>query len=161
MALHTTDDTLGAALEREHREIDEGLAAFAEGLKSGERRVAPLLGAMQALRRHIYLEEELLFPSLRAAGMMAPVFVMIREHGEIWRAMDEVEARLGKDGDGEALMDTCQQLAAQLESHNAKEEAILYPRADQVLAGAAGAELDAFLASGEMPADWVCAGARA
>jgi hemerythrin-like domain-containing protein len=159
MALHTTDDTLAAALEREHREIDEGLATFAEGLAGGERRVEPLLGAMQALRRHIYLEEELLFPSLRAAGMMAPVFVMIREHGEIWRTMDELEGRLAPGGESEGLDEVCEELAARLESHNAKEEAILYPRADAVVAGAA--EVAAFLASGEMPAGWVCAGARA
>jgi len=27
-----------------------------------------------------------LFPPLRDAGMVAPVFVMLREHGQMWRA---------------------------------------------------------------------------
>ena len=44
---------LAAALEREHREIDEGIAAFTTS--PGDPQ--PLAHAIRALRRHIYLEE--------------------------------------------------------------------------------------------------------
>lgn len=77
------EETLASVLEREHREIDEGIVAYESRLAAGVDEPALLHRAMDALRRHIYLEEEFLFPPLRAVGMVAPVFVMLREHGEI------------------------------------------------------------------------------
>lgn len=151
--------SLGEALEREHQEIDAGLASFAEGLGQGETRTGPLLEAISALRRHIYLEEEMLFPPLRAAGMVAPVFVMVREHGEIWRAMDTLEA-VAHAHTSTIPTDACSDLAMRLEAHNSKEETILYTQADGVLSGPASSELAAFMESGKMPEGWVCAGAR-
>ena len=155
-----TTGTVGAALEREHREIDEGLEAFAAGLSQGESRSEPLMRAVEGLRRHIYIEEELLFPSLRAAGMVAPVFVMLREHGEIWRALDEIDDDVRAGAAGNSTLETCQRLAGLLEAHNLKEEQILYPQADRVLTAPAGSDLAAFLASGRMPDGWVSARAR-
>jgi len=152
--------TLGAALEREHREIDAGLEAFAQGLAGGESRVEPLMAAIAALKRHIYIEEELVFPSLRKGGMMAPVFVMLREHGEIWRALDALEADLSAGAATAAMAQVCQQLAGQLEAHNLKEEAILYPRTDDALTASEGGKVGAFLATGLLPEGWVCSGAR-
>lgn len=40
------------------------------------------------LRRYIYLEEAFVFPPIRKAGMIMPIFVMTREHGELWRTTD-------------------------------------------------------------------------
>lgn len=163
-----TGETLAGALEREHREIDRGIAAFLEGLVADRVEVEPLTRAIEALRRHIYLEEELLFPPLRDAGLMAPVFVMLREHGEIWRTLEQIDAGLGAGPDGAVprdravagdralLRDGCLRLLAQLESHNAKEEPVLYPQADAVLASAAAADLSEFLAAGRAPEGWVC-----
>src|SRR5215472_14631906 len=100
-------DSLTAALEHEHHEIDEGIAAFTAA--PGDRQ--PLAHAIRALRRHIYLEEEFLFPMLYQAqpGVAAPVFVMLREHGQIWTLMDSLEL-LGNDATGLAV-------ARQLTSH--------------------------------------------
>ncbi|MCK9519231.1 MAG: hemerythrin domain-containing protein [Dehalococcoidia bacterium] len=151
------NETLGAALEREHREIDEGFDAFTAGLALGEVRKEPLHNAIEALRRHIYLEEEFLFPSLRAAGMVAPVFVMLREHGEIWRLLEQLEAAIEAGPVGEPVLGLCRQLAAALETHNMKEEHILYPRADGVLEETENAKLVEFLSAGRMPGDWACA----
>ncbi|CNF53210.1 hemerythrin HHE cation binding domain-containing protein [Mycobacterium tuberculosis] len=147
-------ETLAAALEREHREIDEGIGAFTA---SGGQDTGPLKRALDALRRHIYLEEEFLFPPLRDGGLMAPVFVMLREHGEIWRAMDRLEGGLG----GEAGQDAARELLALLERHNSKEEPILYPQADAVLTPEAADHLRGFIASGRTPEGWVCQGAAA
>ena len=101
---------LSAALEREHREIDEGIEAFAAALVKGEEGVAPLTRAMEALRRHIYLEEEFLFPPLRDAGLMAPVLVMLREHGEIWRAMDRLDAAVARGPADGGAREMCDEL---------------------------------------------------
>jgi hemerythrin-like domain-containing protein len=145
-------ETLAAALEREHREIDEGIEAFTA---SGGQDTGPLKRALDALRRHIYLEEEFLFPPLREGGLMAPVFVMLREHGGLWRTMDRLEGELG----GEAGQATARELLALLEQHNSKEEPILYPQADAVLTPEAADRLRGFIASGRTPEGWVCQGA--
>ena len=86
-------NTLAAALEHEHREIDEGIETFTSGRANGAAYSRPSTRAIRdALRRHIYLEEEFLFPPLRVAGMIAPIFVMLREHGEMWKTLDALEA---------------------------------------------------------------------
>ncbi len=151
--------TLSTALEAEHREIDAGIEEYARTAQAGQPQVAPVLQAMGALRRHIYLEETLLFPTLREAGLVAPVFVMVREHGEIWRSMDALEAAVATDGAGSAAADICREMVRQLEAHNMKEEMILYPQADALVAGEAHQTLEAFLATGSMPDGWVCEGA--
>lgn len=51
-------ETLHAALEREHHEIDAGIEAFLAPPAGGENRTASLVRAIAALRRHIYLEEK-------------------------------------------------------------------------------------------------------
>ena len=82
-------ESLAEALEREHHQIDAGIAAFSA--TPGDRQ--PLTRAIGALRRHIYLEEEFLFPLLHEAdpGLAAPMFVMLREHAQIWGTLDSLE----------------------------------------------------------------------
>ena len=145
-------ESLAMALGREHHEIDAGIAAFTASAENPQ----PLTRAIRALRRHIYLEEEFLFPLLRDAepGLAAPVFVMLREHAQIWGTLDALERRLAAGtGAGLALG---KRLAGQLLHHNLKEEKILYPRADDLLPPAAADRLRAFLGSGELPKGWVC-----
>jgi hemerythrin-like domain-containing protein len=150
-------ETLGAALEREHREIDGGIEAFVESLPGGLDQTEPLLRAMSGLRRHIYLEEEFLFPPLREAGMMVPLFVMLRQHGELWQTMDALSSQLDAGSDADAVSASCRGLLTLLDQHNSKEEPIIYPQADTILTADASAELSAFLASGTMPEGWTCA----
>jgi iron-sulfur cluster repair protein YtfE (RIC family) len=150
-------ESLADALEREHHEIDRGIEAFAAGPVTRDRDAEPLRAAIRALRRHIYLEEEFLFPPLREAGLVAPVFVMLREHAQMWTTLDALERELDT---GAAGLTLCHQLIIQLQHHNTKEEKILYPQADQVLTASASTRLKAFLAAGELPTGWVCAKAR-
>lgn len=152
-------DTLQSALEREHREIDRGIAAFIAGLGDGAS-ATPLVEAMQALRRHIYLEEYFLFPPLRAAGMAMPIMVMLREHGELWRTMDTLSALLGDGADSRRLSDASDELLQLLDRHNSKEEPIIYPVAGSALTAEASTELARFLATGQTPEGWVCQQAR-
>ena len=154
------DDTLAAALLREHREIDEGIETFTSGRAKGPADSGPLTRAIAALRRHIYLEEEFLFPPLRGAGMIAPIFVMLREHGEMWKTLDALEEQLAKDDGAVSALPLCDQLVPQIQAHNAKEEPILYSQADAVLDDVAADQLRAFLDSGRMPQGWVCERAR-
>lgn len=148
--------TLRTALEREHHEIDGGIEAYTAALVAPHPDPEPLERAMHALRRHIYLEERFLFPPLREAGMIMPVLVMLKEHGEIWNRMDDLDRLLDEGADSTTLLDACREMLALLERHNSKEEPVLYTRADDVLDEEAGAELRQFLASGRMPEGWVC-----
>ena len=152
--------SLAAALEREHHEIDAGIAAFTAGLPPGGRDRQALTAAIRALRRHIYLEEEFLFPLLGAAepGLAAPVSVMLREHAQLWRTLDALARELAAGTGGELTL--CRQLTAQLLHHNLKEEKVLYPRADDLVTAPAAARLWAFLSSGDLPEGWVCFRAR-
>jgi regulator of cell morphogenesis and NO signaling len=154
-------ETLSAGLQREHHEIDEGLAALTTAARSHEQDPAAVRRAIHALRRHIYLEEEFLFPPLAETGLVAPVFVMLREHAQIWVTLDALQRELDHDaGTGRATQALAHQLAIQLQHHNLKEEKILYPQADQVLGETATRHLQEFLQTGLLPQGWVPAKAR-
>jgi regulator of cell morphogenesis and NO signaling len=152
--------TLGLALEREHRKIDRAIEGFLAGTDDRRGQASFLRDALQELRRHIYLEEEFLFPPMRDAGFVAPIFGMLREHGELWRTMEAIEHDLAGEAAASALAGQCKSLLSQLDKHNSKEEPILYPHADDVLGAPASEELVTFLASGRIPAGWVCARAN-
>lgn len=151
-----TTVALSDALEREHRDIDGGIEEYSAGLSHGDTDATPLIRAMNGLRRHIYLEEEFLFPKLKEAGLGMPIFVMVREHGELWNAMESLEALLATDTDTRTLQSACRELLAKLDSHNSKEEPIIYPQADAVLDDGATEKLREYLSTGRMPDGWRC-----
>jgi iron-sulfur cluster repair protein YtfE (RIC family) len=146
-------------LEREHREIDAGLSAFAEGLKEGQWRRDAFTPAASELRRHIYLEEEFLFPELRAAGLAPPVMVMVLEHGEIWRAMDAIESA-AEIGDLDAARGACATMLATLQEHNDKEEQIVYPASDELISPQGASQMRNQIQHSTLPAGWLCEALR-
>src|SRR5699024_7223422 len=115
--------------------------------------------ALEALRRHIYLEERILFPPLRHDSMAMPVAVMMTEHGEIWRTMDALTGMVS-GGDTEEMTTICRLLLDQLAMHNSKEEGVIYPAADTALGPDRAAELADFIETGLMPDCWECMEAR-
>ena len=161
MTVPSPAEILEAALTREHREIDAGIEEFVAAADTGQVLAEPLVRAMEALRRHIYLEETFLFPPLPAAGLMMPVLVMVREHGALWDAMaaidDDLSALSPEDRTAVSqLLQRCRQLLAMLDQHNTKEEPVIYPRADLDLDEAVHDDLADFLYAGTTPEDWTC-----
>lgn len=148
---------LAAALEREHREIDDAIASYLDDVAAGKTSAELLARAMAALRRHIYVEEEFVFPPLREAGLVAPIMVMVREHARLWQALDTLDRQLAEDSANVGLIG---ELTALLDAHNLKEERIVYPQATAVLSPDVDRELTDFLDTGTMPDGWVCEGAR-
>jgi regulator of cell morphogenesis and NO signaling len=143
-------------LERDHREVDSAVERYADGSASGADARPALQQAVDDLRRHIYVEEELLFPALREAGMTGPILVMLREHGQMWPLLDALDQEL-HDGAADAVLEaTCGQLLALLQRHNPKEEQILYPQVDGVLGPNATIAVRELLDAGQMPAGWLC-----
>ncbi len=147
---------LSETLEQEHKTVDAGIERFTHAVADGLRDSTPLAEALTLLRRHIYVEEEFLFPPLREAGMVMPILVMIKEHGEIWNLMDQLQTAESAAADKAELIGISRQLLDALDRHNAKEEPIIYPEVDVTLNATLTAELQEFLADGSMPEGWVC-----
>ncbi|QLQ09558.1 MAG: hemerythrin domain-containing protein [Nocardioidaceae bacterium] len=148
-----------AVLTHEHHEVDDALEMFLRGLDQGECRPWPVMEALTALRRHIYIEEEVLFPPLLKAGLTMPIAVMVREHGELWRMMDTLtELLTGADSQESRTHEAalCRDILQQLDSHNVKEEAIVYATANKALTPEETDALAVSLDSDELPGGWVC-----
>lgn len=148
--------TLIEALEAEHRVIDEGIEAFARAVADGSADLGSLQQTFGLLRRHIYAEEEFLFPPLREAGLVMPILVMLREHGEMWHQMEALEQMVASGDESEGIAAACDGLLTLLEQHNLKEEPIIYPQADITLSPDLSGQIEEFLESGQMPEGWVC-----
>lgn len=151
---------LSAVLEQEHQLIDAGLETLTGGDTAAvteQPRVA-VGQAIALLRRHIYVEEEFLFPPLRQAGLAGPVMVMVREHGQMWPLLDRLDQLLTA-GQTDLADSVGRELLGRLAGHNLKEERILYPQADELMSAAELTKLTEQLATARVPRDWVSAGA--
>lgn len=91
---------------------------------------------------HHHKEEEALFPALEAKGMPregGPVAMMLIEHDEGRRLIRQLDAAVGRlaEGDAGAQADVAQAVHAYvdlLRAHILKENEVLFPMADRVLA---------------------------
>jgi len=151
-----SDPTIGQVLEQDHHTIDAQLAAFADALAQGRVDADSLAAGSNALRHHIWVEEELHFPPLRAAGLMGPVLVMLREHGQIWDLLDRADSQVAGGAPVVELQQTWHALADVLTAHNSKEEQILYPSGDEILDEQTAQSVRTALQAGVTPAGWVC-----
>ncbi|HEX7327906.1 MAG TPA: hemerythrin domain-containing protein [Casimicrobiaceae bacterium] len=139
-------------LESQHRRIDTGI----ESIVAGTGPLSGLAESLALLRHHIYVEHEILFPPLEKVGLVMPVLVMKREHGQMWPLIDGLGASCESGSPADALRDPCRELLLLLQKHNPKEEQILYTAADRLEAERADGSLTKALAAGRMPEGWVC-----
>lgn len=151
-----TGQTIGQVLESDHHAIDAQFAAFARSLEGDTVDTASLEAGVRALRHHIWVEEELHFPPLRAGGLMGPIMVMLREHGELWDLLDRLEAQVAAAAPNAEIATTWGEAAALLEAHNMKEEQILYPSGDQIIDTDTAADVQDALVNKTTPDGWVC-----
>ena len=135
-------------LESQHRRIDEGIKQALRSSAASET----LAEALQLLREHIYLEEAVLFPPLERAGLTMPIFVMQREHGQMWPLIAELLT-----ADAAAAQEPGRALFQMLQIHNPKEEQILYKAADQMDEAGNDSALMQALQAARMPEGWACA----
>lgn len=127
-------ETISQFFERDHDEIDAILASvdFADPAAALPR----LKEFDLRLERHIIWEESILFP---AAGQAAPplehgpIAVMKQEHVRIRAAKAEALLALGR-GDGEGAQRSIRDMLFVLQPHNMKEEQVLYPACDKLIA---------------------------
>ncbi len=114
----------------DHRRCDD-LWAAVEGPAGGD----DALGAAQAfasfdkaMRRHLDMEEQVLFPAFESAtGMVrGPTMVMRAEHDQMRGLLDQMAMALA-DQDLGGLLDNGDTLLMVIQQHNVKEEGMLYP----------------------------------
>lgn len=156
----TRPPTVAAVLEDEHRWIDERFAKFQRGLEAGRAEAGPFEEAAAKLHRHIYLEEEMLFPHVETRGLAGPTTVMTMEHGEICQRLDAVRDLLASGAEASQVLEVFGALRGLLEEHNAKEEQIFYPASDQLLTAEELAAVLAQVEDAEAPEGWRCRALR-
>lgn len=85
---------------------------------------------------HFAAEEAVLFPGFeRRTGMtQGPTQVMRYEHGQMRQLIDSARAAIAAR-DADAYAGNAETLLIMMQQHNMKEEGMLYPMCDQVLAG--------------------------
>jgi len=129
-------DSITRYLSWDHDRLDGLLSEATQRVEQGHLPQARSIFAAfdEGLRRHIRIEEELLFPLFESrTGMRnGPTTVMRAEHrvieGELERMRRGLEA-----GDASEYATGLATLHGVLGSHNAKEEHVLYPTTDDML----------------------------
>lgn len=157
----TEHATVSAFLETQHRWIDERFERFRQSVLAGQIDAEPFLEAATALHRHIYLEEEILFPEVEARGLVGPTAVMAQEHGEICRFLGGIQDLIRTNAEPPRVGGAFTALLGLLEEHNFKEERVLYPSADQLLDPWDRARLLEQLKEAQVPESWRCRTHRA
>ena len=119
----------------DHDRLDSKIRTYsAEKLVDIERAESIFLSFKSELERHIVWEEDILFPVFeRKTGIKdaGPTSVMRIEHIEIKKYLQEIKRKLHV----KKIQDPCKEEVALfkvLESHNQKEENILYPGIDNL-----------------------------
>lgn len=123
----------------DHDRCDQLYADAEQAVADGAWASAEIAGGafLAAMARHFAMEEQVLFPAFEQASgnAMGPTRVMRWEHEQMRGLFEQMRAALAarhRDdflGAGETLLVLMQQ-------HNMKEEQILYPMTDHLLADA-------------------------
>jgi hemerythrin-like domain-containing protein len=147
-------------LMNEHRTIErvlDALVAFADDAqRRGGTEGEELARFVRFFREyadaaHHAKEEDVLFQAMVAHGFPrngGPVAVMLHEHDEGRAAVGALDARAGQaapwsDADRQEIADVARGFSALLHAHIHKEDAVLYPMAEQHLPPDALAEVGA------------------
>jgi hemerythrin-like domain-containing protein len=95
------------------------------------------LAGYAGMRRHFAMEEEVLFPAFDAMSGMGgggPTAMMRMEHQQMRGLLDQIGEAM-EAGDAQEAMDIGDTLLMMTQQHNVKEEGMLYPMAENMLAG--------------------------
>jgi len=143
--LSSGDRTITDYLQSDHRRLDGIMDRFQGALKAGrwEDAASDFREFVLGLRKHIRIEEEILFPVFEEkTGMFdaGPTFVMKMEHKEINELLDRITSATASH-DGRAASDAAGVLIGVLVDHNMKEEHILYPESDAFISDSERAQI--------------------
>ncbi len=135
-------------LGKDHRHCDEVFAALEQHVDANqwEAANAAMTTFSTAMTAHFAMEEQALFPAFEQAtgSSSGPTAVMRGEHVQIRSILEQLGNAL-KRRDAAEFLGEAETLNIMLQQHNMKEEGILYPMTDRVLADDQHAILDAMI----------------
>ena len=117
---------LAAFFEQDHRDCDARWADVEELLDTQDVEAARSAWEKfdKGMRRHIAMEEEVMFPAFEAAaqvGGSGPTSVMRMEHKQMIGLLDQIEGAM-QSGDAEQALDLGDTLLMLVQQHNIKED---------------------------------------
>jgi iron-sulfur cluster repair protein YtfE (RIC family) len=130
-------NSMSSVLAQDHRLCDEIFAEAERAAGAGEYPAAQALFARfsDAMERHMRFEEETLFPAFDSAtgNDAGPTAVMRHEHRALRELLGRMNDAIAQE-QGAEYLGLGETLLVLLQQHNVKEENVLYPMMEQVLA---------------------------
>jgi hemerythrin-like domain-containing protein len=129
--------TIVEFMTKEHGKCDQYFAKAEQSVDrmKWEDAESELRAYLEAMTRHFHIEEEILFrkfEQVNGAGM-GPTRVMRMEHDQMRKLFDSMSDLLAnKDKDG--FLGSSETLLILMQQHNMKEEQMLYPMIDRIVA---------------------------
>ena len=112
-------------LVREHREIGEILSMITEDIKDGEFDIGLFEKFSDTLKNHIYLEEEVIFPTINENGEYKDVIVgLMVEHGSFWLLINKINKAITEERSWE-IPKIITEISLIMKSHDNREETVL------------------------------------
>lgn len=131
--------SIASYMHNHHSVCDDRFVAAEEAGRNKDwpRANAELSSFRDELERHFTTEEVLIFPAFEAATGMTdgPTRVMRGEHVQMRDLVTQLEEAIRRQ-DRDGFAGSAETLLVFMQQHNMKEENILYPMCDRVLAGA-------------------------
>ena len=128
---------LASFFKQDHRDCDSGWANLEELLdKADIEKARPVWEEYdKSMRRHLAMEEEILFPAFdvkSGMGGRGPTAMMKMEHQQMRGLLDQIGDAIAA-GDTQEAMDIGDTLLMLVQQHKVKEEGMLYPMAESML----------------------------
>ena len=128
--------TIAEYMSADHHDCDTAFAVAEQAALANNWSEAEtsFINFRTELARHFRMEEDELFPTLLSAGGPAgPVQVMRMEHAQMNTLVEQMADTLAHR-DAQGYGGLSETLLIVMQQHNLKEEQILYPIADRILA---------------------------
>lgn len=129
---------LAETFKADHERCDALWANVEDAADDPDALSAAFTAFDAAVRRHLAMEEDVIFPAFEdATGMhgAGPTAVMRSEHQQM-RGLLDAMGRAAESGDADGVLDQGDTLLMLTQQHNLKEEQVLYPMAQGHLAPA-------------------------
>lgn len=127
-------EIIGDRMAGDHRRCDQLLTVVEGAAQRADwpSAVGQAQAFADAMEHHFRFEEDELFPELESASPMAagPTGVMRMEHQQVRQLLTDLQAAAQAKNSDDCI-GVIETLHLLIQQHNAKEEGILYPLADQ------------------------------
>jgi hemerythrin-like domain-containing protein len=137
MTIIDINSSLAEYFTQDHRDCDARWADVEELLDKTDAEASREVWKKfdDSMRRHLAMEEDVLFPAFDARSGMGgggPTAMMRMEHQQMRGLLDQIDLAI-QSGDAEEALDLGDTLLMLIQQHNVKEEGMLYPMATNIL----------------------------